>query len=130
MKAVKEPISRFAAIQRVLEVITVLGAAVMLSGCLYPGMGGRADGSRHNVDVSVPSKLQLGVTTMEEVLLLLGEPDRTEGDRRFSYSWAKVYVWSPDYEGKVTREYQLHIDFEISNRVSHVDVCKNWLSTL
>ncbi len=112
------------------RVLIALGAAVILSGCLYPGVGLREDGSRHNVGFSVQSKLQPGITTMEQVLLLLGEPDWTEGDRRFVYSWAKVYVWSPDYAGTLTRTYQLHISFDSSNRVSHVDVAKEWLSTL
>jgi outer membrane protein assembly factor BamE (lipoprotein component of BamABCDE complex) len=60
-----------------------------------------------------------GVTTREQVLLLLGEPDASlYGDRRFVYCWAKVIgYWfvAAGYEGdggEIPKGYVLEIDFD------------------
>ncbi len=91
-------------------------------------MGARAYGSRHNVDRYTKSEFHPGITTMEEVLLLLGEPDAAEGDQRFSYSWVRRYAWSPDIGGP-GRKWRLEIEFDVNKRVSRVNVSNeySWL---
>ncbi len=92
-------------------------------------MGVRAYGSRRNVGGDTKSELHPGVTTMEEVLLLLGEPDEAEGNQRFSYRWVRRYAYSPDIGGPGTKG-RLDIEFDVSNRVSRVSVSNeySWLN--
>lgn len=53
----------------------MLPLAALLAGCPLPLPPGYAASSRENLDAGVTGRLVAGVSTREEVLLLLGEPD-------------------------------------------------------
>ncbi len=103
-----------------------LVALGMLSGCIIPLAGFHPAGSRHNVTAGVQSKLHPGVTTLEEVILLLGEPDSSLSDgEEIRYEWVRIYALG-DSGAPLSRKYILTIDFDVSNRVSSVQLDKKW----
>lgn len=113
----------------------LLGAAAvaLLAGCIVIPVDYHASGSRHNVSAEIQPKLQLGVTTKEEVFLLLGEPDRVSEDgQRLGYGWSKVkavVMWGAQYSGgisEVEKSYLLHITFDADNRIAHVGLVEKW----
>jgi hypothetical protein len=102
----------------------VVGSLAILPGCLLIPVDYHAAGSRHNVDAGVRSKLQPGVTTKEEVLLMLGEPDLVSEDgQHFGYAWSKVKLIvilvapTGGDAGEWGRNYVLHIAFDADQRV-------------
>lgn len=58
----------------------VLGGALVSAGCPVPLPAGYTASSRENLGAEVTSRLVAGVTTREDVLLLLGEPDQAPAD--------------------------------------------------
>jgi len=58
----------------------ILPAAVLLAGCPIPLPSGYSLVSRENLGAEVTNRLVAGVTTREDVLLRLGEPDGTGPD--------------------------------------------------
>jgi len=53
----------------------ILAVAVLIAGCPFPLPPGYTESSRENLSAETTERLVPGVTTREEVLLLLGEPD-------------------------------------------------------
>ena len=107
-----------------------------LSGCLAIPTDYHSKYSRHNISDKTQSLLRPGVTTKEEVLLLLGEPDYVSGDgQRIAYYWTKVkMLWGAvggaGYSvgaGEIERSYCLDIKFDNDNRVVGVDLTKYWI---
>ena len=75
--------------------------------------------------------MQPGVTTKEEVFLLLGEPDyASEDGQRIGYAWKKVKMWMVVYNaaGEIEKGYLLQIKFDSDNRVVGVDLMQAWNS--
>lgn len=112
----------------------VCGAAVLLwAGCIIVPVNYRQYGSRRNVNESTASRLQPGVTTREEVFLMLGEPDYASDDgRRLGYGWSKVRMlvmvggYAGGWVGEATRSHLLRISFDAAGRVAAVDVVAQW----
>jgi hypothetical protein len=77
--------------------------------------------------------LQPGVTTKEDILLTLGEPDfASEDGQRLGYAWNKVKaIWAvAGYggggAGEIERSYVLVIAFDATDRVSGTRLLKEW----
>jgi outer membrane protein assembly factor BamE (lipoprotein component of BamABCDE complex) len=102
-----------------------MGALVLLAGCLIIPVDYHAPGSRHNVSDAATNLLHVGVTTREEVLLALGEPDYVSEDgQQFGHIWSKVKVLVvAGYSGGEFRSVRmLETTFDESNRVARVRV--------
>ena len=107
---------------------------VVLAGCLVIPVDYHATGSRHNITPQSTNTLRIGMTTREDVLLALGEPDFVSEDgRRFGYLWTKVKaIWAvasyggSGTGGEITRSYLIETSFDPSNRVSDVRLLKEW----
>lgn len=107
------------------------GCAIVLSGCLIIPVDYHSGGSRHNISAETQSLMQPGVTTKEEVFLLLGEPDyASEDGQRIGYAWKKVKMWMVVYNaaGEIEKGYLLQIKFDSDNRVVGVDLMQAWNS--
>ena len=103
-----------------------------LASCIIP-QDHTAPGSRGNITEKTAGGLQPGVTTKEEVLLKLGEPDRISADGwTMGYVWSKVkLIWFIAAEGgaaggEVTRDGILQLTFDEKNRLLRADVRKQW----
>ena len=96
-------------------------AVVWLAGCLVVPVNYYQTGSRHKVSAK---SLKPGVTTKEELLLMLGEPDfYSEDGQRFGYAWTNVKaIWGTSFHasGEYERSYVLAASFDASNRLSQV----------
>jgi outer membrane protein assembly factor BamE (lipoprotein component of BamABCDE complex) len=111
----------------------VPAAIALLAGCIVIPVDFHAAGSRHNVNAEVQPKLQVGVTTKEDVFLLLGEPDFVSEDgQRLGYKWSKVnalVVYGAYYTGgvaEIQRSHLLFVSFDADNRVAQVGVLSAW----
>ena len=118
------------------------GGAVLLAGCLVIPLDYYSTGSRHNLNTKTPEKLQVGTTTKEEVFLLLGEPDVVyEDGQSLRYYWRKMKAfWCVGAAatgggvgggvagGQIGRQYVLTVSFDSSNRVSQVQLLREWES--
>ncbi len=100
-----------------------------LSGCLVIPVDYYSLGSRHNISAKTQSLMQPGVTTKEEVVLILGEPDYASDDgQRFDYAWRKVkwVIFFGLSEGVREKNYLLQIMFDSDNRVVDVVLTDAW----
>ncbi len=68
----------------------MLFLTVFLAGCPVPIPAGYTSGSRENLDEQVADRLKTGVTSREDVLLLLGEPDGVGPDESW-LAYGSVY---------------------------------------
>jgi outer membrane protein assembly factor BamE (lipoprotein component of BamABCDE complex) len=67
--------------------------SLLLTGCLVIPVSYTQAGSRHNVSDTTARGFQPGITTREDVLLQLGEPDYVSIDgRRLGYAWTEVHA--------------------------------------
>lgn|SRR5512139_3768985 len=102
-------------------------SAMLLSSCVAIQMNHYDSGSRSNVSTETISKLIPGVTTREEVLLLLGEPDYGYNDDELilAYEWKKVEGLNL-FPGTMLygTNYQLNIKFDGEDRVLEVGLIK------
>ena len=129
----KRPRGRVAVRTRLASLALALAAAGMLAGCLVIPVDYYSAGSRSNLNTKTGSKLQPGVTTKEDVFLLLGEPDQVSEDgQRLGYAWSKVKaIWivasyGGGAGGEAEKSYLLLISFDASNRVSRASLVKQW----
>jgi hypothetical protein len=104
----------------------------LLAGCIIP-TDYHAPGSRQNVDPKTPANFAVGVTTKEEVLLKLGEPDfASEDGQRLGYAWTQVKaLWFAGYGysgggGAIEKNYLLEIAFDEKDTVSTARVIQHW----
>jgi len=114
---------------RKTRALIVVGYLVALAGCVVLPVDYHASGSRMNVNQATESHLQPGVSTKEDVLLLLGEPDFcSEDGQTIGYSWTKVgvlWIVGTRYgggEGEIGKNYVLEIVFDASNRVARTEL--------
>jgi outer membrane protein assembly factor BamE (lipoprotein component of BamABCDE complex) len=77
--------------------------------------------------------LRPGISTKEEVLLTLGEPDFVSEDgQRFGFAWTKVKAlwfvggYGSGATGEAERSYLLEVSFDKSNRVTQARLLKEW----
>lgn len=100
-----------------------------LSGCVVIPVDSYSSGSRHNISAKTQSLMQPGVTTKEEVVLILGEPDYASANgQRFDYVWRRV-KWAFFFgqgEGVIEKGYLLQIKFDSYNRVVDVVLTDAW----
>ena len=85
--------------------------------------------TRQNLSPKDAQQIKTGVTSREEVLLRLGEPDATFGEgRRFVYLWGDIVAWffvGAGYSGtggEVSRGSMLEVDFDPSGIVCRREV--------
>ena len=114
--------------------ITIL---FLCSGCIYIPYHMHT----HRVpDEKTLSSIKERVTSKEDILMMLGEPDRVKyNERLFSYWWQEEYggfgVWGVPGMGKVEAEggietsttystYSLHIEFDENNIVKWFEIKK------
>jgi len=120
-----------------LRLVLVCSAASLLSGCLVIPMNKATHGSRQNVSEEAVAGFQKGVTTRQDVVLALGEPDWVARDEScYGYHWSRVrWVWlivaSNGYSGgaiggDVTREGHLKVTFDADDRLQGCDLTKTW----
>ena len=119
------------------NLVVAVVCALLSAGCLIIPVDYFATGSRHNITSESTNTLSVGVTTREEVLLTLGEPDFVSVDgRRFGYLWSKVKaIWfvggyGAAAAGEVVRSYLIEISFDPCSRVSAVRFKKQWGETV
>lgn len=117
-------------------VLLALLVMVGTSGCIVIPVDFSARGSRQNVDESTAAGFQPGVTTREEVLLQLGEPDVVSGDQRsLGYAWSRIkFVWvvgsyGGGAAGNVAKRSFLRLDFDESGRFICAEITGDWEST-
>lgn len=117
--------------------VAALLCCIVLVGCLIIPVDYHATGSRHNVTPESTNALRVSLTTREDVLLTLGEPNFVSEDgRRFGYFWTKVKaLWAmasygPGVGGEITQSYLIETSFDQSNRVSDVRLLKKWGDTV
>ncbi len=113
--------------------LSLFGISMVLAGCLIIPVNYTAPGSRGNVTTETGSSIQSGVTSREEVLLHLGEPDHVSDDgRRIGYAWTKVRaLWfvgglGGAASGEIERSYILEISFNPEGSVSGTRLLKEW----
>jgi hypothetical protein len=119
---------------RAIVLWAAAGTAVLsLSGCLVIPTDYYQAGSRCNVEAKTSEALHPGVSTMEDVVWALGEPDHVSDDGLvLGYAWTKVKaVWvAVGYNtvagGEIPRSGELAVFFDESNRVSKVSLEKMW----
>jgi len=104
----------------------------LLASCIIP-TDYHAPGSRQNVDPKTLANFAVGVTTKEEVLLKLGEPDFVSEDgQRLGYAWTQVkaiWFFGSGYSGgggAIEKNYLLEITFDEKDTVSTARVIQHW----
>lgn len=102
--------------------------AVFLAGCIVIPTNFYSQGSRKNVREQMP-EIVSGKTTLEEVFLMLGEPDTISSDeRRAAYEWTKVKaLWAVGgantaITGSIEKETLFVIEFDSLGVVSGTKV--------
>lgn len=109
-----------------------VGAAVLAGGCLVIPVDYHDPGSRHNITAASATRFQPGVTSREEVILALGEPDHaSDDDRRMGYAWTKVkaLIIVASYSGgsaELKRSYILELNFDAAGRFVDSRLVKQW----
>lgn len=119
--------------ERLIGCLAVLFLCGLSGGCLILPMNYHTAASRHNISLQTTNLLEIGITTKDEVLLKLGEPDFASPDeQRLGYLWSKVKcVWAiggmgGGAAGEITRSYLVETSFDSSNRVSGVRALRRW----
>jgi len=113
--------------------ISIVAIAFTLGGCLIIPTDYYSAGVRHNIKSDAELELREGVTTKEEVIFTLGEPDyASEDGRQIGYAWRKVKALlivisnSGGGTSEFEKSYLLRIGFDGSNRVSRVERLQKW----
>jgi outer membrane protein assembly factor BamE (lipoprotein component of BamABCDE complex) len=106
---------------------------VALTGCVVIPVDYNDINTRRNITPDTASSLVPGVTTREEIILRLGEPNHVADEgRRIGYAWEKVKaLMAAGYgyggaAGEIERGYLLEITFDRRNKVREVNVRKKW----
>lgn len=113
--------------------LAAIGICLSLAGCIIIPTDYHTAWSRHNITLETTNAFQIGLTTREEILLGLGEPDfASEDGQRFGYMWSKVKVLliiastGPGSVAEFARSYLIEFSFDPRNRVSGVRLLKHW----
>jgi outer membrane protein assembly factor BamE (lipoprotein component of BamABCDE complex) len=62
-------------IRKAFCICLIFAIHALIAGCPFPLLRGYTESSRENLGTEITERMVVGVTTREEVLLLLGEPD-------------------------------------------------------
>lgn len=113
--------------------VLALAGALLLCGCLVIPVNYYAMGSRQNVRHETAESLRPGVTSRDEVFLMLGEPDLVSEDGlRLGYAWTKVRaIWfvattSGSGGGEILRSHLLQVRFDTNDLVTEIQVLNEW----
>jgi outer membrane protein assembly factor BamE (lipoprotein component of BamABCDE complex) len=102
----------------------VISIPLFCAGCLYiPNLS--HDSGHRALDEKTLSSIKEGVTSKEDILMMLGEPDRVmEKERLFQYWWLEVcgYVVVLRDVSTVERTHSLLIYFDKNNVVRKVEI--------
>ena len=122
-----------------LRTLLLVAVLFLCAGCFFwayshPGSGS----SRTDVDDKTLESIIVGSTTIEDILLRLGEPEEHyDAPTVFLYRWVRVkgfffFGVAPSRAGGVasesTTEYTLHIAFDENDKVSRYKLSKTPLS--
>ncbi|ALP66021.1 MULTISPECIES: hypothetical protein [Paraburkholderia] len=124
--------SSFAGRLILISLITV----PLCAGCIIFPVDYYYVGSRKNISEQTQAKLVVGVTTMEDVLLVLGEPEQSFPKLNvLVYKWDKVKalllyaapVPAPNGAGAVEigKHYELDLTFDTNNILSETNLIAN-----
>ena len=112
------------------------GLLALAAGCVVIPVNYHAAGSRTNVSTQTAGTLQIGVTTKEEVLLRLGEPDVcSEDELIYVYGWTKVgAIWilaTPQGAagGELGKSFALKLTFDATQRLTEVELLREFWSS-
>lgn len=113
--------------------LALLLLCFLVSGCLILPVNYHTRNSRHNITMQTTNALQIGVSTKEDVLMKLGEPDfASEDQKRIGYLWSKVkFIWAVvgyggGASGEATKSYLIEATFDSSNRISGLRALRKW----
>jgi outer membrane protein assembly factor BamE (lipoprotein component of BamABCDE complex) len=115
--------------------VVIMTILLLISGCLYIPYHAHI----HRVpDEKTLASIKEDVTSKEDILMTLGEPDRVRNDERiFLYWWQEEHGFVGWYGGKggpVRDTYSLHIEFDENNIVEKYEIKKkgvfSWSQTL
>jgi hypothetical protein len=118
--------------RRKVRIATTVAGAALLSGCVIVPVNHYVEGSRTNLSRAGPASLQIGISTREEILLSLGEPDFvTEGDKRLGYTWEKATAFVGlllpggvgDTSGEITTKFLWEGSFDGEGRLASARLC-------
>jgi len=119
--------------RRLLGLLAMGAGILLLGGCLIIPTNYHTPGSRHNITGQTTNLFQIGITTREEILLALGEPDFASVDgQRLGYRWSKVEAllivtsYGSGSGAEFVHSYLIEASFDPSNRVSRVRFHKHW----
>ena len=107
-----------------MRLSSIIACASLCASCIVVPVNYTEYGNRKNLSKETIDKIVVGVTTKEDVLMDLGEPDFISMDETcLAYSWSKVkLLWlaAAGYNatgGTVARDYKLTITFDERNVV-------------
>lgn len=117
------------------------GVSLALAGCLVLPMNRIAGDSRANVSEKTATDFVPGVTTREDVLLKLGEPDEVSPDeQRLGYRWSRIRLFwivvagGPYSAGFVGGDVEhaglLELVFDADGRLVKTEVQQHWTHDL
>lgn len=111
--------------------------SALFVGCLIIPVDYHATGSRRNITWAATNAVQTGLSTRENVLFALGEPDFVSEDGgRVGYFWSKVkLIWAiagygGGAGGEIVRHYLIEVSFDSSNRVCAIRGLDGWSDPL
>jgi len=108
----------------------------LCAGCIILPVDYYYAGSRKNISEQIQAKLVVGVTTMEDVLLALGEPEQSFPKLNvLVYKWDKVKALllyatpapAPNGAGavEIEKHYELDLTFDTNNILSEATLISN-----
>jgi hypothetical protein len=107
-----------------MRLSSIIACASLCASCIVVPVNYTEYGNRKNLSKETIDKIVVGVTTKEDVLLDLGEPDFISMDETcLEYSWSKaklLWLAAAGYNaigGTVARDYKLTIMFDERNVV-------------
>lgn len=115
--------------------VPALGLLALCAGCIIiPTPEHNSGTARSNLDREIPSRIQPGVSTIEDVVLSLGEPDAVSSDeRRLAYRSEKIIAYwmaGGGYSGGIgvlTRDHYLLFEVDEAGVVTRRDPSATWL---
>lgn len=111
---------------RVGHLVLWVAISISLGGCIVLPANHYGALSRNNISHETSSLLHPGSTTMEDVFILLGEPDYAAGNgQELGYIWRKVkWVYGDTTGGTLEfgTSYVLLVSFDDSHFVSDVNI--------
>ena len=114
--------------------VGLAGLALLTSGCLIiPTNEHDSGNARRNITKNTPSSFQPGVSTREDLLLVLGEPDAATSDEsKFAYRAEKIVGYWIVFSntsadgGPILRQRFLLVDFDPNGHLKSCEVSQRF----